>query len=738
MKNRDLLKFLLGTVILVSATSAFAKVTFDDIDLASDDKLLFTEEHKLPGVPDYKSLYAVKLGESKTVDVPKLLTCFPERLELLNEGKVLQVRNKDGSFRYATDSGKLSSVEKNTTGKKYARTYPASVSSDGKWYCYVEPVKNASGKLVLVNAKTNLKKILVETVDLDHSEIRVKWSPDGKIVLYENNNCVYFATPEAIFKNLQVNESYRKIGEGSIDNVQWTQDKKVIYVKDDIIYKVDQNELYTRGLYSSLVGSGEIIGRLPGSFNSATDRFWCSAKGTKIAVVSKGNLFSLYSIPLDERFGYVKIDMIYTLTEISGSSLSHRVFWNGEKQPILWIDSLDYTTNQRTSTLYSIEEDMHFLLQAKNSIQPVLSPDMKKFAYTDNGVLRIFDIPSLSEISSYSEDTVVSATWSGKTSLFIGGKNTVSGFNYVTREINLVTLSSVVKGNWYSGLVIAKSADGKNAYAYDFENSQWKESKLEAELKSNDRNGSFRVFKGKSRNHEYENSILVRYLSGNAVTYSVRPEVLKDYGKPVRVAFAFDAMDNSEGLGHIIHTLAEYGIKGTFFMNGEFVRRYPQKTMLIANSGNDCASLFYTTADLVENKYVIDNNYIARGLARNEDEFFSVTKKELSLMWHAPNYHETQEIVEGGNAAGYQYIYAYNLYNDRTTYERSMEKGEPYKSAGQLIDCIVDDLRDGMVIPVTVGKTAGTRSDYLYEKLDLLIAAILDNGYEITEIRNLK
>ena len=43
-----------------------------------------------------------------------------------------------------------------------------------------------------------------------------------------------------------------------------------------------------------------------------------------------------------------------------------------------------------------------------------------------------------------------------------------------------------------------------------------------------------------------------------------------------------------------------------------------------------------------------------------------------------------------------------------------------------------------MIIPVSIGKTSGTRKDYLYEKLDLLISAILDKGYEITDVRGLK
>ena len=44
---------------------------------------------------------------------------------------------------------------------------------------------------------------------------------------------------------------------------------------------------------------------------------------------------------------------------------------------------------------------------------------------------------------------------------------------------------------------------------------------------------------------------------------------------------------------------------------------------------------------------------------------------------------------------------------------------------------------DGIVIPVSIGTMDGTRRDYLYEKLDLLISSILENGYEIVSLKDL-
>ena len=40
-----------------------------------------------------------------------------------------------------------------------------------------------------------------------------------------------------------------------------------------------------------------------------------------------------------------------------------------------------------------------------------------------------------------------------------------------------------------------------------------------------------------------------------------------------------------------------------------------------------------------------------------------------------------------------------------------------------------------MSIPVTVGISSGTRENYLYDNLDLLLSAILDAGFDIVPLR---
>lgn len=737
MKKKYLLNYLLGVIVLVSVSSVYAGVKLDDIDISTDDRLIFTAQKKIPDGDKYKSLYYTKLGDEKINSSPSILTYFPERMELINEGKILQIRNIDGVSRYNIQDEKIIKINEEKTSKN-VRTFPVVVSSDGKWYCTVEPVKKASGNLVLVNSKTLLQKIIVQDIELDYSSLKVKWSPDGKALLYEKNNCVYFTTPDAVFKNLQTNDTFRKIGQGTIDSVQWIQSKKILYVKDDVVYSIDQNELYTRGLYSTLVGNGKIIARLPIKFSFLSDKFWCNANGSRIAIISNGNILYLYTIN-EEKNTDIKIDLIYPLTSISKNSLGFSLFWNTNNKALLWNDTIDYENNEKNGTLYSIENDMIILTKAKKSFIPILSPDNKKIAYTDDGKLKIFDLSSMNEIEIFNKEPVVSIAWNGKNNIYVGGKYSVSLFNFISQESKVLFLSSVDKAYWNGGFIIAKIPEEKGFYYFDSEKNIWKSyNGLDFEMNAKDRNGKYRAYSGSCLNPKFENTIFVRSLSTKAFTYSVFPEAMQEEKKQKKVALVFDAMENAEGLENILYTLSKYELKGTFFINGEFIRRYPEKAKLIADSKNECGSLFWTSADLVENNFVIDSSFIIRGLARNEDEYFATTQKELSLLWHAPYYHDTELIRESGKDAGYEYVSAFSKFSDRITYENSLEKGKEYKTATQIIDSIIEELHNGMVIPVNIGKVNGTRKDYVYEKLDLLISAIIESGYDITEVRLLK
>ncbi|MBQ9623600.1 MAG: hypothetical protein IJR39_09770 [Treponema sp.] len=99
--------FLLSAFLISNSsflTSLAAQVKFENPQINADSKFLFTVSHNLGGTIPYKTLF---LADATKTDATKIITCFPERMEMLAGGSVLQVRNRYGSARYSVADSTL-------------------------------------------------------------------------------------------------------------------------------------------------------------------------------------------------------------------------------------------------------------------------------------------------------------------------------------------------------------------------------------------------------------------------------------------------------------------------------------------------------------------------------------------------------------------------------------------------------------------------------------------------------
>ena len=149
--------------------------------------------------------------------------------------------------------------------------------------------------------------------------------------------------------------------------------------------------------------------------------------------------------------------------------------------------------------------------------------------------------------------------------------------------------------------------------------------------------------------------------------------------------------------------------------------------------------MFFTTAKLVSSNYLVDENYIRRGLARNEDEFFQCTGRELSLYWHAPFYTKIEKAVSAGKETGYTYAEANCNGLDVITLEEAASHKAEYKNSTEIIDAYMNRVKKSAysVISIATGISHGERESFLYEDLDLLLSALLDEGYDIVMVSDL-
>ena len=185
-----------------------SQVKFENPQINAESKVLFTVSHQLGGTLSYRTLF---LADASKKDSTKILTCFPERMELLANGAVLQVRNRYGTARYAVADSTLSWIKREDSIPADAKAMlPQAVSPDGKWACFVKKTDAATGKLYLKNMSTLEEFLLNDKCDFDFDEVPAKWAGDGSVFVYEKEGNLYFGDPKAVYQKVQMDESFRK------------------------------------------------------------------------------------------------------------------------------------------------------------------------------------------------------------------------------------------------------------------------------------------------------------------------------------------------------------------------------------------------------------------------------------------------------------------------------------------------------------------------------------------------
>lgn len=755
--------FIFVSFLFLPEISALVK--FSNPQINSESKILYTVEHESSSGESYSALFlaeAQKNQKAQELQNSKILTCFPEKMELVSGGSVLQIRNRYGSARYSVADETLSwiSREKNLPVSEKGLV-SETASASGKWLCFLEKTGAATGRLILKNVLNLRQYVLDGHADFDYKKIPAKWCPGREILLYEKNGAVYFCNPEDFEKNMQMGDDFHRIGGGNINCVSWANSKYFIYIDGGLIYKISADELYTRAVYSSVAGIGAAVGKLPLGFDSRKDRFWCSPAADKIAVVKSNSVISIYRTggANPENFSVLVSEPFSASESFSGTVAGCDFFWAAGGSGIFWINFVGFPDGKSKSCVYEISENSAPCLSLKETFEdaknPALSPNRRKIMFASGKHLYIYEVSGWKLLGDINDERFVSYVWNGDGSLIAGGNSTVRKFDmnedggFSCGNSRLLFLSSVKSAFWKpgtAGTVTAQSSSSDSLF-YDYipYRNLWLESaadsqasfelmkKASAKSKAS-QNGKFRVYVGPADNFLFENALYIRNLAGNGETFPVFQESVRKNNGIRRAALAFDALDNADGIPEILSVLNEYKIKATFFLNGEFIRRYPEETRLIANSGHDCASMFFTAADFRGKGFVVDEEFIRRGLARNEDEFFAATGSELSLMWHAPFYPVDDKIKSYGEKSGYKYIDLSRLSLDTATLEGDRKNW--YLSAGELVEFYVGNAHDKMIIPVSTGISKGTRGDYLYEKLGLLIEDLLEKGFEFSLARD--
>lgn len=739
--------------------SLCAQIAFQDPDINAGNEVLFTISANIPGGQQYATLF-LRNVESGAMEQ---LTFYPESIQSLSSGKILQLRNRFGTARFDASSETFSWIDE---GRPFVHGGPilkgllpdVAASPDGKWLVLVEPVTSARGRLVLYNADKSVRYVLADSIE--RGSIPVSWAPDSSVMVYALGGTLYFARPENFFSVSTVGQQFRIVGPGEISCISWFGPNRFLYARGRNVYRIQTPELFARSLYSSLIGVGELAGKLAVDFDPLSDRFSASPEGDAV-IHARGNRTVQYFPLAGDDFARVSNQSQLPWLLLPGNTAWIMPVWTQAGVPLVFASSVyDGSSVIRGWRLADVTGSRIFspLPMPEGAVSLEVSRTGSHIAFISKDALRIYSSSQWAEIALFREEPVVSIAWADEGRLFIGGTQTVRRWNFLTNTSDFFLLSSISRSGWdekLSSIVCETVSLEKRTYAG---NMKWLLTPSARMRPAQAVNTRWRLYLDSGKGF-YANMLYVRSAGSPAGTRAIVTEpVVKATPAPVssktaqspssvfshgsrtglrQVALAFDAMDSIDGLASVLHVLSRYKLRSTFFINGEFIRRNPAAVNEIVKSGHQCASLFYTTWDLSGTQYRIDEDFIVRGLARNEDDFYNATGQELSLLWHAPFYVSSPLILSAGQSAGYRYVSPDISVGDWVTHELDVKVPGLYQDTSVIIENIIRKVSNGSIIPVRLGKGEGSRDDYLFNRIDLLISALLEEGFEIVPVDTL-
>jgi len=738
MKGRILSFF---SVFFLFPVFILSGISFHDLNLSSDDRFLFKADFESQQAVFLSVLSESLLRERKIPPIQQL-TALPEKLQAVNNGRTIIAANKFGASGISLSGGlpvALSGYPSFVSGDipLKGRTQGLAASNDGRWILYIEPTSPAYGNLLLTEISSGARQIISEKVELPASDFPAKWSPDSRLFVYLKNGRLFYFP---IIDNMPVltDERFRMIGQGGINSVLWGQHGDFFYFTGNTVYRVRNPELFTRTIYSDFLSIGSVIAVLPFEFDSGFDRYWLAPDSEAILVNKNGNSFFIFMLGENKNnaaqaaFALPHIALPFGTEELN-------VLWSPSGQLIV-ISSL---LNEINVWRFQISEGQtrNILTTQRNvpsSASGTLSPDGSLAVFWGENGLELWDIPGWKQIQKLKNEPVLSCVWINNTQFISGSEKVIEEFSISGANITnrLICLSSADEIGFESGSrdpsrILARIdsswfvTDGYTSW-FPVNNPQLRQVSPDSER--------FRVFTEQQFTGNYKNIPMVRSVfSANTISLVSDHSVNRVFAsrQQIKTALCFDLYDDDAGLLQILSSLKRLNIKATFFLNGDFIRRNPIAASAIAEAGHETASLFYAPVDFADSRYRITQDFITRGLARNEDEFFHATGKEISPLWHPPFYRISGAVTAAASSAGYVTVTRTVELGDELSREDAVRIGIRQMSSSDMIEKIIREKRSGAVIPIRLGRLPGGRDEYLYQRIDVLLDALIRSGTEI-------
>ncbi|MBN2508938.1 MAG: polysaccharide deacetylase family protein [Spirochaetales bacterium] len=754
--NRQVTGLLFLCIVLsVPGLNAFSEVTYGDLNLHSSDMLLFSAATSSPVFGEYSTLFEAGLS-AKTLDQ---LTFFPEKIMLIDQDNMYQIQNRFGVFRSDKDLRNMRIIQQfpafvHGQDVQTGKINTVGSSTNGSYLLYLKERSHGYADLVLYSIAQSREILVSQQVELTLDGPNALWAPDSNYFVYAKGGSLYYYSIPQLLNERVVAEEFRRIGTGAITSIQWSNQNDLYYIRGSLVYKIVSPQFFTRSLYSGLLEVGDIVGKIPFVFDPAFDSFYISPDGTKLLLNKGGSNIFFYFLKADDYLSTgetISLPYLY----LPRNTTIKKVVWARSDMITILTGSLE--EGLETSRLYRLDastieaQKSYAAFETPGVMDIQLSPDNSRLALLYGSRVDIYDYFLWKEYKSFEVLDPLHSMWRGDDELIIAGRHRSYTLNVNTGQQSLICLSSYVNAGFTrTGKVEIATRDG--IYLHDGTLSPKEEMEGNPVVQAS---RNYRVYLEPYAGGNYTNMVMVRDIGKLGTTplfyfpsknYEPFPDTDEavdfdnfTHGSRIRrreVSLVFNAIDSVEGLTSILYTLKEFGIRATFFINGDFIRRNPEAVRELSLSGHEIGSLFYTYYNMTDARFKVDKNFIKQGLAHNEDDYHAATGKEISLYWHAPYYFVNSDIIQAGKEMNYVYVG-----RDVDTLDwvspGALQSAQVILSAAELVERVIKLKKPGSIIPVRIGKTEPERSDYLFQKLDVLINSLLSLGYRLVPVSEL-
>lgn len=213
-------------------------------------------------------------------------------------------------------------------------------------------------------------------------------------------------------------------------------------------------------------------------------------------------------------------------------------------------------------------------------------------------------------------------------------------------------------------------------------------------------------------------SLMTRQVSGGEVKGKMQkmlPIYCVDTKGVPKVAITFDAAWGDEDAEEIRSILNQHEVKATFFMVGDWMRKYPELVKKLAEDGHDMANHSNKHPHVCQ----MDKEAIKKDLMAAHNEIKNLTGQECNL--YRPPYGEyNNTVLQAAKECGYH------------TIQWDVDSLD-WKEFGvqPVVDRVTRNVRNGSIV------LFHNNAKYIKEFLPLVIERLQEDGYEIVPISEL-